>query len=225
MGADARAALGSLLGASDLRAAEAAEAAEAAAEQAQRAVAAPGAPGAPGDHLEMMAQAAGVPSMNEGDALAFLARSWAAEMRQDNTPRQYPYPRGPEVPLGHTRKAPAPPAEVSALRSSVQSLGASSVRYDDDWESDEEEDEAAAAAQAQAEAEEAAVEAAEAKEWAAVETAAAAEVEAAVAAAARAAAARAAVRAFAGTGSMRCTWECSPAEGSRWHAWPRSSPW
>ena len=188
MGADARAALGSLLGASDLKAAEAAEAAEAAAEQGQQAGLAPGgaAPLAPGDHLEMMAQAAGVPSMNEGDALAFLARSWAAEMRQDNTPRQQCLTTG-GAPLGHTRQAPAPPAEVSALRSSVQSLGAS-VRYEDDWESEEEEDEQEAAA----EAEEAAVEAAEAKEWAAVEAAAAAEVEAAVAVAAKAAAARAA---------------------------------
>eukprot|EP00964_Phaeocystis_antarctica_P142370 scaffold107611_cov33-Phaeocystis_antarctica.AAC.1 len=123
MGPDARAALGSLLGASDLKAAEAA--AEAAAAAEAEGATAPGgdAPLAAGDHLEMMAQAAGVPSMNEGDALAFLARSWAAEMRQDNTPRQHP--KTGEAPLGHTRQAPAPPAEVSAMRSSVQSLGAS----------------------------------------------------------------------------------------------------
>jgi len=88
MAPGARAALGSLLGPSDLKAAEATEAVGAAGQgqgqqgQGQGGGVAAGAPFAPGDHLERMARAAGVPAMDEGDALAFLARSWAAEMRQ-----------------------------------------------------------------------------------------------------------------------------------------------
>ena len=86
MAPGARAALGSLLGPSDLKAAEATEAVGAAGQgqgqQGQGGGLAAGAPFAPGDHLERMARAAGVPAMDEGDALAFLARSWAAEMRQ-----------------------------------------------------------------------------------------------------------------------------------------------
>ena len=91
MAPGARAALGSLLGPSDLKAAEATEAVGAAGQgqgqqgqqgHGQGGGLAAGAPFAPGDHLERMARAAGVPAMDEGDALAFLARSWAAEMRQ-----------------------------------------------------------------------------------------------------------------------------------------------
>ena len=88
MAPGARAALGSLLGPSDLKAAEAVGAAgQGQGQQGQGqgqegGGLAAGAPFAPGDHLERMARAAGVPAMDEGDALAFLARSWAAEMRQ-----------------------------------------------------------------------------------------------------------------------------------------------
>ena len=90
MGPGARAALGSLLGPSDLQASEVVVAAAAGQGQGQQGQGqgqqggglAAGAPFAPGDHLEVMARAAGVPAMNEGEALAFLARSWAAEMRQ-----------------------------------------------------------------------------------------------------------------------------------------------
>jgi hypothetical protein len=89
MAPGARAALGSLLGPSDLKAAEAVGAAgqgqreqQGQQGQGQEGGLAAGAPFAPGDHLERMARAAGVPAMDEGDALAFLARSWAAEMRQ-----------------------------------------------------------------------------------------------------------------------------------------------
>ena len=91
MAPGARAALGSLLGPSDLKVAEAVGAVGAAGQgqgqgqqgqQGQGGGLAAGAPFAPGDHLERMARAAGGPAMDEGDALAFLARSWAAEMRQ-----------------------------------------------------------------------------------------------------------------------------------------------
>ena len=90
MAPGARAALGSLLGPSDLTAAAAVGAAgQGQGQQGQGqgqgqegGGLAAGAPFAPGDHLERMARAAGVPAMDERDALAFLARSWAAEMRQ-----------------------------------------------------------------------------------------------------------------------------------------------
>ena len=77
--------------------------------------------------VEMMAMAAGVPSMDEGAAVAFLARSWATEMRAS-------IPSGVHAP-SHAREAPAPPPDT--LRASVRSVCAS-VRYESDWEEDEE---------------------------------------------------------------------------------------